>query len=220
LRQTAAIDGIERIRFTSPHPSDMSDYVIEAMATCTKVASYLHLPLQSGSNKVLERMERGYTAEHYTALVERLRSAVPGLALSTDIIVGFPGEEETDFQATYDFMAAVRYDSAFMFKYSARERTKAYKWGETLSEEEKGQRLQTIIMLQERISAEINRQTIGQTVEVLVEGPAKRPEGWLSGKTRQFKTTVFPSTGAQPGDLVSVRVASTTAHTLIGEVSA
>ena len=219
LSQTAAIDGIERIRFTSPHPSDMSEHVIEVMATCTKVAPYLHLPLQSGSNRVLERMERGYTIEHYVALVERLRAAVPGLALSTDIIVGFPGEDAADFQATHDVMATIRYDSAFMFKYSAREGTKAYKWNETLSEEEKVQRLQAIITLQERISAEINRQVIGQTTEVLVEGPAKRPQGWLSGKTRQFKTAVFPGGGAQPGDLVSVRVASTTAHTLIGEAS-
>ena len=219
LSQTAAIDGIERIRFTSPHPSDMNEYVIEVMATCTKVAPYLHLPLQSGSNRVLERMERGYTIEHYVALVERLRAAVPGLALSTDIIVGFPGEDAADFQATHDVMATIRYDSAFMFKYSAREGTKAYKWNETPSEEEKVQRLQAIITLQERISAEINRQAIGQTTEVLVEGPAKRPQGWLSGKTRQFKTAVFPSGGAQPGDLVSVRVASTTAHTLIGEAS-
>ncbi len=220
LRYTAAIEGIERIRFTSPHPSDMSERVIEAMATCAKVAPYLHLPLQSASNRVLERMERGYTIEHYVALVERLRSAIPGLALSTDIIVGFPGEEEVDFQATHDFMAAIRYDSAFMFKYSAREGTKAYKWGETLLEEEKVRRLQAIITLQERISGEVNRQLIGQTVEVLVEGPAKRPEGWLSGKTRQFRTAVFPGSGAQPGDLISVRVASTTAHTLIGEASA
>ena len=217
LWRTAEINGIERIRFTSPHPSDMSERVIEAMATCAKVASYLHLPLQAASNRVLERMERGYTVEQYATLVERLRAAVPGLALSTDIIVGFPGEEESDFRTTYDFMAAVRYDSAFMFKYSAREGTKAYKWGETLSEEEKGRRLQDIIALQERISGEINRQTIGRTVEVLVEGPAKRQEGWLAGKSGQFKTVVFPGIGARPGDLVPVRVVSATAHTLVGE---
>jgi tRNA-2-methylthio-N6-dimethylallyladenosine synthase len=217
LWRTAEIDGIERIRFTSPHPSDMSACVIEAMATCAKVAPYLHLPLQAASNRVLEWMERGYTVEQYATLVERLRAAVPGLALSTDIIVGFPGEEESDFRTTYDFMAAVRYDSAFMFKYSAREGTKAYKWGETLSEEEKGRRLQEIIALQERISGEINRQTIGRTVEVLVEGPAKRQEGWLAGKSGQFKTVVFPGIGARPGDLVPVRVVSATAHTLVGE---
>lgn len=216
LRQTAAIEGVERIRFTSPHPADMSERVIEAMATSPKIAPYLHLPLQSASNRVLARMERGYTVEHYAALVERLRAAVPGLALSTDIIVGFPGEDETDFRATYEFMAQVRYDSAFMFKYSAREGTKAYKWGETVSEEEKGRRLQDIIALQERISGEINRRAIGQTVEVLVEGPAKRQGGWLAGKSGQFKTVVFPGNGARPGDLIPVRVLSATAHTLIG----
>lgn len=217
LRRTAEMDEIERIRFTSPHPSDMSERVIDAMATCAKVTPYLHLPLQAASNRVLERMERGYTVEQYAALVERLRTAVPGLALSTDIIVGFPGEEEADFRATYDFMVAVRYDSAFLFKYSAREGTKAHKWGETLTEEEKSRRLQEIIALQERISGEINRQTVGQTVEVLVEGPAKRQENWLAGKSGQFKTVVFPGNGAQPGDLVLVRVVSATAHTLVGE---
>jgi tRNA-2-methylthio-N6-dimethylallyladenosine synthase len=217
LRKTAEIDGIERIRFTSPHPSDMHDNVIEAMATCPKVAPYLHLPLQSASNRVLEKMERGYTIEQYAALVERLRTAVPGLAFSTDIIVGFPDEDEADFRVTYDFMAETRYDSAFMFKYSAREGTKAYKWGETLAEEEKSRRLQEIIALQEQISVNINRQRVGQTVEVLVEGPAKRQNDWLAGKSGQFKTVVFPGNGAQPGDLVSVRVVSATAHTLIGE---
>jgi tRNA-2-methylthio-N6-dimethylallyladenosine synthase len=115
-------------------------------------------------------------------------------------------------------MKAIRYDSAFMFKYSAREGTKAYKWEETLSEDEKGQRLQAIINLQERISAEVNQQTIGQTVEVLVEGPAKRQEGWLAGKNGQFKTVVFPGNGAVPGDLVPVPIGSATAHTLIGKV--
>lgn len=217
LYGTAAIDGLTRIRFTSPHPSDMSERVIEAMATCVKVAPYLHLPLQSGANAVLERMERGYTVEQYATLVDRLRTAIPGLALSTDIIVGFPGEEEVDFRATYDFMNAIRYDSAFMFKYSAREGTKAYKWNETLSEEEKGRRLQEIIRLQERVSAEINQRTIGQTVDVLVERPAKRPEGWLAGKTGQFKTVVFPGNGTHPGDLVPVTIVSATAHTLIGQ---
>lgn len=219
LRRTAQIDGVERIRFTSPHPSDMGDSTIEAMASCPKVAPYLHLPLQSASNRVLERMERGYTIEAYAALVERLRAAIPDIAFSTDIIVGFPGEQDDDFQATYTFMQALQYDSAFMFKYSAREGTKAYKWGETLSEEEKGHRLQKIIALQERISAEINQRRVGQTVEVLVEGPAKRQKDWLAGKNGQFKTVVFPGNGAQPGDLVTVTVASATAHTLVGEAS-
>lgn len=216
LRQTARIDGIERIRFTSPHPSDMDASTIDAMATCDKVVPYLHLPLQAASNRVLERMERGYSIEEYAALVDRLRAAIPHLALSTDIIVGFPGEEEDDFRETYDFMAEVRYDFAFMFKYSAREGTRAYKWAETLSEQEKGQRLQEIIRLQEGIGGEINRQRLGQTVEVLVEGPAKKQKDWLAGKDPQFKTVVFPGNGARPGDLMPVRVTSANAHTLVG----
>ncbi len=218
LRQTARIDGIERIRFTSPHPSDMDASTIDAMAACDKVVPYLHLPLQAASNRILERMERGYSIEEYAALVDRLRAAIPHLALSTDIIVGFPGEEEDDFRATYDFMAEVRYDFAFMFKYSAREGTRAYKWGETLSEAEKGQRLQEIIRLQEGIGGEINRQRVGQTVEVLVEGPAKKQKDWLAGKDPQFKTVVFPGNGARPGELVPVRVTSANAHTLVGVV--
>ena len=217
LHQTAQIEGIERIRFTSPHPSDMDDSAIDAMATCSKIAPYLHLPLQAASNRVLARMERGYTVEAYAALVDRLREAMPNLALSTDIIVGFPGEQEADFRATYDFMARTRYDFAFMFKYSAREGTKSYKWGETLSEEEKGRRLQEIIHLQEEIGGELNQQRIGQSVEGLVEGPAKKQKDWLAGKDPQFKTVVFPGNGAQPGDIVPVHVTSATAHTLVGE---
>ncbi len=217
LRKTAEISGIERIRFTSPHPSDMTERAIEAMATCSKVAPYLHLPLQSASNRILEKMERGYTVEQYAELVARLRKAIPTLALSTDIIVGFPDEDEADFRATCDFMAEIRYDFAFTFKYSAREGTKAYKWGDSIAEDEKGSRLQQIIVLQEGISHETNQPYVGRTVDVLVEGPAKRQADWLSGKNGQFKTVVFPGNGARPGDLVSVQVNSATAHTLIGE---
>ena len=216
LRDTARIDGIERIRFTSPHPSDMDDGVIDALADCDKVAPYVHLPLQAASNRVLERMARGYTVEEYTALVARLRDAVPGLALSTDVIVGFPGEDAADFRATRDFMTEARYDFAYMFKYSAREGTRAYQWDETVSETEKGRRLQEIIGLQEAIGAQRNRALIGDGVEVLVEGPAKKPAGWLAGKDPRFKTVVFPDNGARPGDLVPVHVTSATAHTLRG----
>ena len=216
LRRTDAVDGIERIRFTSPHPSDMTERVIEAMATCRKVCPQLHLPVQSGSDRVLEKMERGYTAAEYLDLVARLRRAVPSIALSTDIIVGFPGEDESDFDATRELMRAVGYDSAFMFKYSARGGTKAFKWPETVSEEEKSRRLQAIITLQEEQSAAINRGLIGSTVEVLIEGPARRREGWSAGKTPHFKTAVFPSSDARAGDLARIRVTESTAHTLIG----
>lgn len=216
LRRAEAVDGLARIRFTSPHPSDMSDDVVDAMASCGKVCPQLHLPVQSGSTAVLDRMERGYTRDEYLRLVDRLRSAMPDIALTTDVIVGFPGETESDFEETLALMRAVRYDGAFMFKYSRREHTKAFKWEETVSEDEKSRRLQAIIELQERVGLEINHAKVGSHVEVLVEGPARRRAGWLFGKTAQFKSTVIPDLGAAPGDLVRVRVADSTAHTLIG----
>jgi tRNA-2-methylthio-N6-dimethylallyladenosine synthase len=217
LRRANAVAGIERIRFTSPHPSDMSASVIEAMATCNKVCPQLHLPLQSGSAPVLERMERGYTPDAYLALVETLRAAIPDIALTTDIIVGFPGETDADFEATLSLMRTVRYDSAFMFKYSRREHTKAAKWDETVTEADKAARLQAVIATQEAISAEINATMVGRRVPVLVEGAARRREGWLAGKTPQFKTVVFPDCGAAAGEVVEVRIEHTTAHTLVGE---
>jgi tRNA-2-methylthio-N6-dimethylallyladenosine synthase len=219
LAMVARVDGIERIRFTSPHPSDMSDSVIEAMASEPKVQPYLHLPVQSGSNRMLAAMDRGYTVEQYIALVERLRAAVPALALSTDIIAGFHGEEPADHEATLTLMRTVRYDHAFTFKYSVRENTRAYKLGDTVDEAEKSRRLAEIIALQESISLERNRETIGRSYPVLVEGPARRGEGMLSGKTPQFKTAIFPAQGAQVGDTIEVRVESATAHTLIGSAA-
>jgi tRNA-2-methylthio-N6-dimethylallyladenosine synthase len=219
LRRTNAVAGIERIRFTSPHPSDMTEAVIDAMASCHKVCPQLHLPVQSGSDRILASMERGHTVAEYLDLVQRLRRAVPGIALTTDVIVGFPGEEEADFLATCALMREVGYDSAFMFKYSARSGTQAFKWPETVSGEEKGRRLQTIIALQEERSAAINGTLIGSTTEVLVEGPARRRDGWHAGKSPQFKTVVFPADGTQVGDLARVRVTDATAHTLIGAVN-
>jgi tRNA-2-methylthio-N6-dimethylallyladenosine synthase len=215
LRLVAAVDGVERIRFTSPHPSDMSDSIVEAMATEPKVQPSLHLPVQSGSDRILTAMERGYTVGEYLKLVERVRAAIPAISLSTDIIVGFHGEEETDFRATLELMAAVRYDSAFSFKYSLRENTRAFRLGDTVGEQEKGRRLAAVIALQERVSAERNRALVGERFAVLVEGPARRGGGMLSGKTPQFKTAVFPAADSiSPGDTVTVRVESATGHTL------
>jgi tRNA-2-methylthio-N6-dimethylallyladenosine synthase len=220
LRLLACVDGIERIRFTSPHPSDMNDSVIEAMASEPKVQPYLHLPVQSGSDRMLIAMERGYSIAGYLALVDRLRAAIPTLALSTDIIVGFHGEEERDFAATLELMRTVRYDSAFSFKYSVRENTRAYKWGDSLSEAEKGRRLNEVIALQEEISLERNRELLGQSFPVLIEGPARRGAGMLAGKTPQFKTAIFASNaGFSAGDTVRVRIDSVTAHSLRGELT-
>jgi len=217
LYAAARIEGIERIRFTSPHPSDMSDRIVEVMATEPKICPQLHLPLQSASNAVLERMERGYTIEEYDGLVAAIRRAVPGIALSTDVIVGFPGESEADFEATVDYLTHSGYDHAFLFAYSRREGTKAARWPETVPAEEKNRRLRAVIDLQERISVERNLAWRGRTVEVLVEGPARRGQGWMVGKSAEFKTTVFPSSRHVAGDLAPVVVRNSTGHTLIGE---
>ena len=226
LRAADQVEGLERIRFTSPHPADMSERVIAAMAECAKVMPQVHLPLQSASDPVLAAMDRGYTLAEYRAIATRLRDTIPGLAMSTDIIVGFPGETEADFQRTVDFMREWRFDSAFLFKYSARPDTRAYKTGETVDEDEKGRRLATLIELQHAISGEINDAAIGTEVEVLVEGPARRGEGaepgargagQLFGKSREFKSVVFDDDGTPAGAVKRVRILGATPITLIGE---
>lgn len=174
LKKAAEIGGIQRIRFTSPHPVDFDWETIEAMAENPKICPQLHLPLQSASNPVLLKMKRRYTIEYYDMLLNAFRKAVPDLALSTDIIVGFPGESEADFQATYDYLAQTRYDSAFLFKYSPRPGTKSFEWGDPIPEDEKLRRLQAVIDLQEKISFEKNQKWVGKTVEVLAEGPSKK----------------------------------------------
>jgi tRNA-2-methylthio-N6-dimethylallyladenosine synthase len=215
LREAAAVPGIARIRFTSPHPADMSDAVVDAMAECPAVMPQIHLPVQSGSDRVLARMAREYSAARYEALVDRLRERVPGIALSTDVIVGFPGEDDDDFAATEALLRRVRYDAAFLFRYSSRDGTRAARWPDDVPDADKARRLERLIALQETISAERNRALLGADVEVLVEGPARRPEGWSSGKTPHMKTVVFPGP-TPPGTLVRVRVGAATSHTLTG----
>jgi tRNA-2-methylthio-N6-dimethylallyladenosine synthase len=220
LRAAAHVDGIARIRFTSPHPADMTERIVETIGSEAKVCPQVHLPLQSASDAVLERMERGYTIEQYDRLLERLRRARPGIEFSTDLIVGFPGESEADFEATLQYLRHAGYDQAFLFAYSAREGTRSARWPETVPAEEKRRRLQMLIDLQEEISRRRNRAWHGRSVEVLVEGRAKKGVGRMSGKSSEFKTTVFSGAGQRPGDLVEVRVRESTAHTLIGEVIA
>jgi tRNA-2-methylthio-N6-dimethylallyladenosine synthase len=213
LRETAAVPGLRRIRFTSPHPAEMSDATIDAMAEHDAVMPQLHLPVQSGSDPVLERMARDYTVAAYEVLVEKLRARIPGIALSTDVIVGFPGETDADFAATEALMTRVAYDSAFLFKYSPREGTRAFKWTDDVPDAEKGRRLERLIEHQQGVSAERNQALVGHEVEVLVEGPAKRPAGWMIGKSRDFRTVVLPGP-ASPGDLIRAQVESATSQTL------
>ena len=220
LRATDAVEGLLRIRFTSPHPSDMSERTIAAMAECPKVCPHVHLPLQSGSDAILTAMNRTYTVERYRGLVATLRERIPGVALTTDLIVGFPGETDADFERTVGVMREVRWDSAFLFKYSARPDTRAWRWTETVDEEEKSRRLTRLIDLQLAISAEIHDRWIGREVEVLVEGQARRDPGQLHGKSADFKTVVFADDGTPAGTLRRVRVTGATSRTLIARAPA
>jgi tRNA-2-methylthio-N6-dimethylallyladenosine synthase len=182
---------------------------------------HVHLPLQSASDQMLRAMQRSYTLEGYERVLARLRERLPGAAVSTDIIVGFPGETDQDFEATRAYMARTRFDSAFLFKYSARPDTRAWKLAETVSEEEKGRRLQVLIDQQHQVSGEIMDGFLGRELEVLVEGPSLRGRGvetrQLHGKSREFKTVVWPDDGSPAGSLQRVRVVGATPVTLLGE---
>ncbi|MGH7682274.1 MAG: MiaB/RimO family radical SAM methylthiotransferase, partial [Candidatus Eiseniibacteriota bacterium] len=217
LRAADRIDGIERIRFTSPHPADMTDQAVAAIGECAKVCPHVHLPLQSASDAVLEAMRRTYTIGYYEDLVGRLRAAVPGLALTTDIIVGFPGETETDYEKTREAMRGIRYDSAFVFKYSPRPGARSAEWPETVSEEEKTRRITLLIEEQKQTSLELYEAMVGAEVDVLAEGPARKsPRLWF-GKTPHFKTVVFPHGVERVGDTIRVRIAEASPFTLFGE---
>jgi tRNA-2-methylthio-N6-dimethylallyladenosine synthase len=219
LRACDAVDGIDRIRFTSPHPKDFRDPVIAAIAECDAVCEHVHLPLQSGSSRVLKRMRRTYDRERYLRLVDRLRADVPDLALGTDVIVGFPGETEEDFDATLAVIEAVRYDSAFTFVYSPRAGTEAAAMPDQIPEQVKRERIERLVEVVQRVAAERNAQRVGGVEEVLVEGPSRTDPALLRGRTRRNTTVNF--TGfAQPGDLVDVLVEGSTSTTLRGREAA
>jgi tRNA-2-methylthio-N6-dimethylallyladenosine synthase len=219
LRAVDAIDGIERIRFTSPHPKDFRPDVIEAMGGCAAVCEHAHLPLQSGSNRILKAMRRTYTAERYLRLVDDLRAAIPDLALGTDVIVGFPGETEGDFQETLAVVEAVRYDSAFTFVYSPRHGTDAATMPDQVPEDVKRDRIHRLVDVVQRIARERNQVRIGGVEEVLVEGYSRTDEALLRGRTRR-NTTVNFSGGGEPGTLVPVRIEAASSTTLRGTVAA
>lgn len=223
LEQIVPIEGIERIRFTSPYPTDFTPKLIETIARHDKICNYLHLPAQSGSNHMLDEMRRQYNREEYDQLVEDIRAAVPDMALSTDIIVGFPGETDEDFQKTVELLESTRFDFAYLFKYSERSNTFAARnMPDDIDEEVKGERLKQIIELQESISAEVFKSKVGGTYRVLVEGTSRRDPNELCGRTDDFKMCVFPKPDGQEiaaGDLVDVKVTDCTSHTLLGEVA-
>src|SRR4051795_8066872 len=215
LRAVDAVPGIERIRFTSPHPKDFRRDVIAAMADCRAVCEHAHLPLQSGSTRILKAMRRTYSRERYLRLVAELRAAIPDLALTTDIIVGFPGETEDDFQETLEVVEEVGYDGAFTFVYSPRAGTEAAAMRDQVPNEVKRERIERLVEVVQRVAAERNAGRVGMVEEVLVEGPSRTEPELLRGRTRR-NTTVNFSGDAAPGALVSVAIASATSTTLAG----
>lgn len=216
LRDINKISGIERIRFMTSHPKDLSPELISAMAECEKVCEHLHLPVQAGSNRILKKMNRCYTREDYMDLVSKIREAIPNIALTTDVIVGFPGETEEDFLDTLDLMEKVRFDSAFTFMYSPRRGTPAAKMKEQIDESVKKDRLHRLIDLQTEIGKEINSAYKDKIVDVLVEGPSKNNKEMMSGRTRTNKLVNFNPSRECAGEIVKVKITNPRAWTLEG----
>ena len=215
LRACDAVDGIERIRFTSPHPKDFRAPVIAAMAECASVCEHAHLPLQSGSTRILKAMRRTYSRERYLRLAAELRGAVPDLALTTDLIVGFPGETESEFLETVSAVEEVGYDGAFTFVYSPRQGTEAATMPDQVPDEVKRERIERLIDVVQGVAAARNRNRVGGVEEVLAEGPSRTDAAILRGRTRR-NTTVNFTGNASAGELVGVRIESASSTTLRG----
>ena len=218
LRKVNQIESIERIRFVTSHPKDLSEEVIEVMAESEKVCEHLHLAMQSGDNEILKRMNRGYTSEHFYDIVRKLRIAMPEIAITTDIITGFPGETEEQFQRTYDLMKQIEFDYAFTFKYSSREGTKAAEFSNQIPEEIRLERLQKLIELQQKITTKKYRDQIGEKKEIYVEKVSKKNPNELSGKSRDFKITVFKGNQSLIGKFVKVKIIDAVGWTLKGRM--
>ena len=214
IRELARVDGLARIRFTTSHPNDMDDDLIAAHGDCEKLMPYLHLPVQSGSDRILKRMNRQHSAESYLRLIERLRAARPDLHLSGDFIVGFPEETEADFQATLDLVEAVRYGSAFSFKYSTRPGTPAAERAQ-VPEEEKADRLQRLQALLTRQQRALQDAMVGRDVQVLFEKPGRMP-GQMGGKSEYLHAVHVASDDVAPGDLRQVRITESGPNSLAG----
>ena len=218
LRAVDKIEGIEKIRFTSPHPKDFTDDVIEAIRDCKKVSKFIHLPLQSGSTNVLKVMNRVYTKEQYLNLVEKMKKMIPDVKFSTDIIVGFPGETEEDFEDTLDVVKKVRYEQIFMFIYSRRKGTPADKMENQIPEEIKHKRFDRLKELYEKLVEENNKEYIGKTFEMLVEGYSKTNDNYLTGRTDTNKVVIFEGNKDIIGKVVNIRIISDHKWYLKGEV--
>ena len=218
LKMVNEVDGIERIRFLTSHPKDCSDELIEAIANLDKVCENIHLPFQSGSNRILKDMHRVYTREHYLDLIRKLKEKVPNITLSTDIIVGFPGETEEDFNDTLSLVENVEYDQGFTFLYSIRKGTKAAEMNEQIPHDIKQERFQRLIDTMYDIFYKKNKECVGKTYEVLVEGISKNNSEILTGRTRGYKLVHFKGGKRNIGQLVNVKITGHNSFALEGEL--
>lgn len=219
IKTVADVPGIERVRFATSHPKDLSEKLIATMANHLKICNHLHLPVQSGSDKILKLMNRKYTRSHYLNQIKSAREKIPGLGLYTDIIVGFPGETEQDFEDTVDLVQRSEFDGIFVFKYSPREGTAAHELEETLSEEQKVKRLQILNQVQDEITLKRNRQLIGSIQTILVEGRSKKskPNQYM-GRTDSNKIVVFEGDDSLVGSLLDVKIVAAEGRTVFGEI--
>ena len=217
LRKLNALEGDFIIRFMSSHPKDASDELIDAIFSCEKVAKHLHLPVQSGSSEILRRMNRRYTAEKYLGIVRKIRERDPDFSLTTDLIVGFPDETNEDHKATLDIIREVKYDNIYSFIYSKRSGTKAAEMPDSTTDEEKSRRMRELLEVQREISSEHYKRFIGRTMRVLVDGPAKKKEGWLTGKSSEFIIVEFPGETSLIGQFVNVRITGAMNWAVTGE---
>jgi len=216
LAAVAEVDLSMRIRFMTSHPQDMSDKLITTIASRSNICNSIHLPVQSGSDRILDLMNRTYTIDQYLFLVRKIKEAIPAISLSTDIITGFPTETEDDHRQTINLLRTVEYDGAYTFKYSPRENTKAWSMGDDVPEEVKNSRLSEVIDIQRNISLHRNKTMVGQTIEVLVEGPSKKSAADFCGRTDTNKMVVFPKNGDAIGNYVDVRIERANSATLFG----
>ncbi|MGI5880441.1 MAG: tRNA (N6-isopentenyl adenosine(37)-C2)-methylthiotransferase MiaB [Syntrophomonadaceae bacterium] len=218
LGMVNGIDGIERIRFTTSHPKDMSDRLIETIAVYPKVCEHVHVPLQAGSNRILQKMNRKYTREHYLELVGKMRDRIPGIAITSDLIVGFPGESEEDFKDTLDMVNRVRFDAAFTFLYSPRQGTRAAELTDQIPIEIKKLRLNELMKVQYQIAKEINSSLEGSVQEVFVEGPSKTNAEKLMARTRTNRIVIISAAKDLIGQIINVRITEGKTFSLVGDV--
>jgi tRNA-2-methylthio-N6-dimethylallyladenosine synthase len=219
LDAVAKVEGVRRIRYTSPHPQDINQELLEVMHKHHNICNYIHLPLQSGSNRILKRMNRTYTREHFIDLSRKIRSTLPGVGISTDIIVGFPGETEEDFNDTINLMNEVKFDSAYTFKYSPRKGTKATEYDDHIDESIKQDRLAQVIVLQKSHTIIRNKKYEGNIEDVLIEKTSKRNQDKWAGRTDSNKWVIFDKSGYNINDIVPVLITKSKNITLYGEIS-